>query len=159
VLRETTSRGLCGLVCPSRTSNHQREGEGYCVKGGWGGEGERKRERALGLLLCHGPVCVLPLPTLDNMKHSLFRKDRTVLGHKVCVPIIFNQTPAGRRNMSRPRPTAIIGSVGNPFDRVWPPTTPGHLQPIFSYIDSPPPPLYVCMYMSVGVSLLLLEFN
>ena len=21
---------------------------------------------------------------------------------------------------------------GNPFDRVWPPTTPGHLQPIFS---------------------------
>ena len=24
-----------------------------------------------------------------------------------------------RRNMSRPRPTAIIESVGNPFDRVW----------------------------------------
>ena len=29
VLRETTSRGLCGLVCPSRTS--EREGEGDCV--------------------------------------------------------------------------------------------------------------------------------
>ena len=28
-----TSRDLCGLVCPSRTS--EREGEGYCVKGGW----------------------------------------------------------------------------------------------------------------------------
>jgi hypothetical protein len=32
VLRGTTSRGLCGLVCPSRTS--ERGGEGYCVKGG-----------------------------------------------------------------------------------------------------------------------------
>ena len=31
VLRETTSRGLCGLVCPSRTS--ERGGEGDCVKG------------------------------------------------------------------------------------------------------------------------------
>jgi hypothetical protein len=30
VLRETTSRGLCGLVCPSRTS--ERGGEGDCVK-------------------------------------------------------------------------------------------------------------------------------
>jgi hypothetical protein len=35
VLRETTSRGLCGLGCPSRTS--ERGGEGDCVKegGGW----------------------------------------------------------------------------------------------------------------------------
>jgi hypothetical protein len=32
VLRETTSRGLCGLVCPSRTS--ERGGEGDCVKEG-----------------------------------------------------------------------------------------------------------------------------
>jgi hypothetical protein len=30
LLRETTSRGLCELVCPSRTS--ERGGEGYCVK-------------------------------------------------------------------------------------------------------------------------------
>jgi hypothetical protein len=30
VLRETTSRGLCGLVCPWRTS--ERGGEGDCVK-------------------------------------------------------------------------------------------------------------------------------
>jgi hypothetical protein len=44
VLRETMSRGLCGLVCPSRTS--QRGGEGYCVKEGGGEEGERERERA-----------------------------------------------------------------------------------------------------------------
>jgi hypothetical protein len=51
VLRETTSRGLCGLVCPSRTSD--RGGEGDCVKEGGGEEGESERERALGLLLCH----------------------------------------------------------------------------------------------------------
>ncbi len=44
VLREMTSRGLCGLVCPSRTS--ERGGEGYCVKEGGGEEGERERERA-----------------------------------------------------------------------------------------------------------------
>jgi len=44
VLRETTSRGLCELVCPSRTN--ERGGEGYCVKEGGGEEGERERERA-----------------------------------------------------------------------------------------------------------------
>jgi hypothetical protein len=44
VLRETTSRGLCGLVCPSRTS--ERGGEGYGVKEGGGEEGESERERA-----------------------------------------------------------------------------------------------------------------
>jgi hypothetical protein len=53
VLRETKSRGLCGLVCPSRT--RERGGEGYCVKEGGGGEGEREKERALGRLLCHSP--------------------------------------------------------------------------------------------------------
>jgi hypothetical protein len=35
---------LCGLVCPSRTS--ERGGEGDYVKGGGGEEGERERERA-----------------------------------------------------------------------------------------------------------------
>ena len=44
VLRETTSRGLCGLVCSSRTS--ERGGEGDCVKEGGGGQGKRERERA-----------------------------------------------------------------------------------------------------------------
>ena len=34
VLRETTSRGQCELVCPSRTT--ELGGEGYCVKGGGG---------------------------------------------------------------------------------------------------------------------------
>ena len=43
VLRETTSRGLRRLVCPSRTS--EREGEGYCVKGGWREGEERVKER------------------------------------------------------------------------------------------------------------------
>jgi hypothetical protein len=47
VLRKTTSRGLSGLVCPSCTS--ERGGEGDCVKEGRGGEGEREKERALGL--------------------------------------------------------------------------------------------------------------
>ncbi len=46
-------RGRCGLGCPSRTS--ERGGEGDCVKEGGGREGERERERALGLLLCHSP--------------------------------------------------------------------------------------------------------
>ena len=50
VLRETTSRGLRGLVCPSRT--RERGGEEYCVKEAGGGEGEREKERALGLPLC-----------------------------------------------------------------------------------------------------------
>ncbi len=44
VLQETTSRGRCELVCPSRTN--ERGGEGYCVKEGGGEEGERRRERA-----------------------------------------------------------------------------------------------------------------
>ncbi len=44
VLRETTSRGLCELVCPSRPN--ERGGEGYCVKEGGGEEAERERERA-----------------------------------------------------------------------------------------------------------------
>ena len=45
VLRETTSRGLCELVCPSRTS--ERGGEEDCVKEGGGGEGKCERECAL----------------------------------------------------------------------------------------------------------------
>ncbi len=44
VLRETTSRGLCEVVCPSRT--FERGGDGYCVKEGGGEEGESERERA-----------------------------------------------------------------------------------------------------------------
>jgi hypothetical protein len=35
---------MCGLVCPSRAS--EREGTGYCVKGGWQEEEERVKERA-----------------------------------------------------------------------------------------------------------------
>jgi hypothetical protein len=42
--RDYEPKQLCGLVCPSRTS--ERGGEGYCVKGGGGEEGERERERA-----------------------------------------------------------------------------------------------------------------
>ena len=49
VLRETTSLGLCRLVYPSRTN--ERGGKRDFVKEGRGEEGERERERALGLLL------------------------------------------------------------------------------------------------------------
>ena len=41
VLRETTSRGRCELVCPSRTN--ERGGEEYCVKEGGGEEGHCPR--------------------------------------------------------------------------------------------------------------------
>ena len=51
---ETTSRGLCELVCSSRTNEHRRKGD--CVKGG-GEEGERERERALGVQLRHTRRC------------------------------------------------------------------------------------------------------
>jgi hypothetical protein len=60
VLRGTTSRGLCGLVCPSRTS--ERGGEGYCAEGGGGEEGERERERAREVRLHY--VCVYSCSTL-----------------------------------------------------------------------------------------------
>ena len=53
VLRETTSRGLCGLVCPSCTS--ERGVEGDCVKEGGGREGKCERERALEQLRCYSP--------------------------------------------------------------------------------------------------------
>jgi hypothetical protein len=46
-MRYTTSRSFCGLVCPSRTS--EGGGKGDCVKEGGGEEGERERERALGV--------------------------------------------------------------------------------------------------------------
>jgi hypothetical protein len=49
--QETTSKGLCGLVCPSRTSQRGREGD--CVKEGEGEEGERERERG-----CHDSLDV-----------------------------------------------------------------------------------------------------
>ena len=53
VLQETTSRGLCGLVCPSRTS--ERGGEGECVKVGGGGDGKCERARALERLRYYSP--------------------------------------------------------------------------------------------------------
>ena len=40
VLRETTSRGLCGLVCPSRTSERGEKGD--CVEEGGGEEGSAR---------------------------------------------------------------------------------------------------------------------
>ena len=45
---------LVPFICPSRTN--ERGGEEDCVKEGGGGEGERDRERALGLLLCQSAL-------------------------------------------------------------------------------------------------------
>jgi hypothetical protein len=53
LLEEDAATGLCGLVCPSRTS--ERGGEGDCVKEGGGGEGKCERERALERLQCYSP--------------------------------------------------------------------------------------------------------
>jgi hypothetical protein len=59
VLRETTSRGLCGLGCPSRTSERGREGD--CVKEGGGGEGKYERERALERLRYYSDTTTLDI--------------------------------------------------------------------------------------------------
>jgi hypothetical protein len=81
VLRETTSRGLRGLVCPSRTS--ERGGEGYCVKEGGGEEGERVKERAREVRLqgrCGGPsvhhlqrvyMCVINMTTTTPLRERI----------------------------------------------------------------------------------------
>ena len=53
VLCDATSLCLCGLFCPARTS--ERGGKGDCVIEGGGEEGERERERALGMRLRHNP--------------------------------------------------------------------------------------------------------
>jgi len=58
-IRDTTSRGLCGLVCPSRTS--EGGGKGDCVKKGGGEKGKCERDRALGVRLCP-----LSLDTAEN---------------------------------------------------------------------------------------------
>ena len=51
---------MCGLVCPSRTS--ERGGKGDCEKGGGGEQGERVKERALGRLLLHPSTFRVPSP-------------------------------------------------------------------------------------------------
>jgi hypothetical protein len=74
VLRETTSRGLCGLGCPSRTS--ERGGVGDCVKEGGG----RRREVREGVdpQRCRfgsrksdfqGDICVFIWDSLPNLYH------------------------------------------------------------------------------------------
>ena len=56
----------------------------------------------------------------------------------ICVCSVYYQPNSSRRGgpLSRPPAGCALGSVGNPFDRVWPPTTSGDLQPIFSCVDS-----------------------
>jgi hypothetical protein len=66
VLRETTSRGLCGLGCPSRTS--ERGGEGDCVKEGGVQEGK----------CCEECVCLL----LQDLK-TVYAPRKFVYGARV----------------------------------------------------------------------------
>ena len=63
---------------------------------------------------------------------------RVVYYRIVKIPYHSRQPNSSRRGgpLSRPPAGCALGSVGNPFDRVWPPTTSGHLQPIFSCVDS-----------------------
>jgi hypothetical protein len=56
VLRETTSRGLCGLVCPSRTS--ERGGEGDRVKEAGGEEGDYDTGQVYICMYMYMYVCV-----------------------------------------------------------------------------------------------------
>jgi hypothetical protein len=71
VLRD---RGLCGLVCPSRTI--ERGGKGDCVKGGGGEEGERVKERALGrppvqqFAVARFPIRLNKAPRTDGLQST-----------------------------------------------------------------------------------------
>ena len=67
---------------------------------------------------------------------------------------VYYQTPAaGGDHVTAP--SGLRSRVcGNPFDRVWPPTTSGDLQPIFSCVDSRethPLCLYVCHTREYGM--------
>ena len=66
----------------------------------------------------------------------------------VCEFRLYSTKLANMR-LSRTRACCTLGSAGNPFDRVWPPTTSGDLQPIFSCVDSRGTHPYVCMYVSM----------
>ena len=58
-------------------------------------------------------------------------------GSKVCVPFIINQTPAaGGDHCHGPQRAALSGLWAIPSTESWPPTTSGHLQPIFPCVDS-----------------------
>ena len=54
---------MCGLFCPSRTS--EREGKGYCVKGGWREEGERVKKRVKERVKERARRSVNPIPNPD----------------------------------------------------------------------------------------------
>ena len=69
---------------------------------------------------------------------NLYDKSRPENQTKRGVCSVYYQPNSSRRGgpLSRPPAGCALGSVGNPFDRVWPPTTSGYLQPIFSCVDS-----------------------
>ena len=87
---ETTSRGLCGLVCLSRTSARGEKGD--CVKEGGGEEGERERERALGVRLrALGPAG----PLACALTPFLAAKTKIPL-NPVTMAVAFQQTRAAQ---------------------------------------------------------------
>ena len=79
-------------------------------------------------------VCVFYL--LQDLYTKLFGGRRV---EDMCVCFVYYQPNSSHRGgpLSRPPAGCALGSasVGNPFDRVWPPTTSGDLQPIFSCVD------------------------
>jgi hypothetical protein len=81
-----------------------------------------------------GRVCVL---FTAGPIHKAVRGGRRV--EDMCVCFVYYQPNSSHRGgpLSRPPAGCALGSasVGNPFDRVWPPTTSGDLQPIFSCVD------------------------
>jgi hypothetical protein len=69
---------------------------------------------------------------------------------EVCVPYIFNQTPAGRRMlMSRPRPTLLLGLWAIPSTESGPQPLLETYNPSSLTVPPSPPPLYVCMYVGM----------
>lgn len=109
----------------------------------------------LGILVrtrnCNGSQCADPrahketamvrnqlTPKCNRSNRCSFTKPPPLVGVSQCVCSVYYQPNSSRRGgpLSRPPAGCALGSVGNPFDRVWPPTTSGDLQPIFSCVDS-----------------------
>jgi hypothetical protein len=61
---DTASRSLCGLVCPSRTS--ERGGQGDCVNEEGGEEGERETRAFIGGATTRQPSILRLIPKALN---------------------------------------------------------------------------------------------
>ena len=96
-----------------------------------------KQARANELIAKGDGYTFIAAPRSPDLRHT--EKRRRHLCYCVCVCSVYYQPNSSRRGGPLSRPPAgcaLCGSVGNPFDRVWLPTTTGHLQPVFSCVDS-----------------------